>query len=81
MVSFKLSIGKTGIAGSDMFCNEAIIFFKHDDNITNKYLYYFFSLTNFSQGNVNGDIGNGSLNKKILYDTLIPNIPLPTNKK
>ena len=38
-MSFKLSIGKMGIAGKDMYCNEAIMFFKHDNDITNKYRY------------------------------------------
>ena len=72
LVSFKLSIGKIGIAGSDMYCNEAIMFFKHKNNITNTYLMYYFKFVDFSKGLKNGNIGNGSLNKGSLRELIIP---------
>ncbi len=40
MMSFKLSAGKVAFAGEDMYCNEAIAFFKNYKNISDKYLYY-----------------------------------------
>jgi len=72
MVSFKLSIGKVGIAKKDMYCNEAIMFFKHENESTNKYLMYYFNYINFSKGLTGGCIGTGSLNKDILKNLIIP---------
>ena len=72
MVSFKLSIGKVGIAKKDMYCNEAIMFFKHENEITNKYLMYYFNYVNFSKGLTGGCIGTGSLNKDKLNNLIIP---------
>jgi len=71
MVSFKLSFGKLGIAGKDMYCNEAIMFFKHDNNITNKYLYNWFSYNDISKY-ASGQIGGGNLNKTSLFNIQIP---------
>ena len=75
LMSFKLSIGKMGIAGKDMYCNEAIMFFKHDNDITNRYLYYYLSLNNLSKY-ASGQIGIGSLNKTSLYNITLPNLSL-----
>jgi len=75
LMSFKLSIGKMGIAGKDMYCNEAIMFFKHDNDITNKYLYYYLSLNNLSKY-ASGQIGIGSLNKTSLYNITLPNLSI-----
>jgi len=75
MVSFKLSIGKIGIASNDMYCNEAIMFFKHDNAITNTYLKNYFNYVDFSKGLLNGCIGGGSLNKSKLLNL---NIPIPS---
>ena len=72
LVSFKLSIGKVGIASTDMYCNEAIMFFKHPNNITNEYLKYYFEYVNFYEGLLSGNIGSGSLNKEKLLNLLIP---------
>jgi restriction endonuclease S subunit len=76
LVSFKLSIGKVGIAGQNMYCNEAIMFFKHDNDITNNFLLLYFGNVNFSKGLTNGGIGPGSLNKTSLYNLEIPIPPL-----
>lgn len=75
LMSFKLSIGKMGIAGKEMYCNEAIMFFKHDNDITNRYLYYYLLLNDLSKY-ASGQIGAGSLNKTSLYNILIPKLPL-----
>jgi type I restriction-modification system DNA methylase subunit len=70
LLSFKLSIGKLGIAGKNMYCNEAITFFKHENKITNKYLYYWFMYNDISKY-ASGQIGIGSLNKTSLYNIKI----------
>lgn len=71
MTSFKLSIGKTGIADKDMYCNEAIMFFKHENPFTNMYLYYWLTYTNIDKY-ASGQIGKGSLNKSSLNKIKIP---------
>lgn len=80
LMSFKLTIGKMGIAGKDMYCNEAIMFFKHDNDITNKYLYYWLKhcINNYVDNNIckTGGIGNGSLNKLSLNNIQIPKLSL-----
>jgi restriction endonuclease S subunit len=75
LMSFKLSIGKFGIAKKNMYCNEAIMFFKHINHMTNNYLMMYLKNTNFSKGLLNGSIGCGSLNLTTLK--LIP-IKLPS---
>ncbi len=75
LVSFKLSIGKIGIAGKDMYCNEAIMFFKHSNSISNKYLYYWFNTNDISE-KASGQIGSGSLNKTSIGNILIPNLSI-----
>lgn len=42
LVSFKLSIGKTAIAGKDLYTNEAIMGLEPKKNLDNKYLFYMF---------------------------------------
>ena len=73
LFSFKLSIGKTGIAGKPMYSNEAIAGIKSKDiNILdNMYLYYYLSTTNFKKTG-SGMLGQGSLNKKSLGKIKIP---------
>ena len=75
LMSFKLSIGKMGIAGKNMFCNEAIMFFKHSSDIINMYLYYWLMYNDISSY-ASGQIGIGSLNKTSLYNVVIPIPPL-----
>jgi type I restriction-modification system DNA methylase subunit len=79
LFSFKLSIGKTGIVGKPMYSNEAIagIYSKNENILLNKFLYYYLTITDFSNLG-SGILGNGSLNKKSL-DKL--EIPVPSIEK
>jgi restriction endonuclease S subunit len=62
-----------------MYCNEAIMFFKHDSELINKYLYNYFAYYDFyAKNETNGQIGNGSLNKQSLYNL---NIIIPSKEK
>ena len=77
LFSFKLSIGKIGFAGNELYTNEAIagINSKNNEIIKNKYLYYYLQNTNFNHL-ASGLIGTaGSLNKKILE---VLKIPIPS---
>jgi type I restriction-modification system DNA methylase subunit len=76
LFSFKLSIGKTAIVGTPMYSNEAIagINTKDINSLLNKYLYYYLTITDFSQSGV-GAMSNGSLNKGSLA---LIKIPLPS---
>jgi type I restriction-modification system DNA methylase subunit len=74
LMSFKLSVGKLGIAGCDLFCNEAIAFFQNLKGINDKYLYQFLKIADFKKL-LNGQIGNGSMNKTTLN---LINIKLPS---
>jgi len=73
LFSFKLSIGKTGIAGKNLYTNEAILgLLSLDENILlNKYLYYYLSTKDFSNDG-KGILGKGSLNKEIVEELEIP---------
>jgi type I restriction-modification system DNA methylase subunit len=72
LMSFMLTIGKMGIAGSNMYCNQAIMFFKHENEITNKYLYYWLLFNNNEISKLTkGNIGIGGLNKTTLSKILI----------
>lgn len=73
LFSFKLSIGKTAIAGNPLYTNEAIagILSKNNDLLNNKYLYYYLTINDFSKFG-SGIIGKGSLNKKSLKQIKIP---------
>ena len=73
-MSFKLSIGKTGISTEDMYCNEAIMFFKHNNETTNLFLKYSLEYMEINKDLLHGNIGNGSLNKSSL-NKLIINLP------
>ena len=77
LMSFKLSIGKMGTAGKDMYCNEAIMFFKHNEEITNKYLYCWLQYNNLYKY-ASGQIGSGSLNKTSLSNI---QVQLPSLEK
>ena len=67
LFSFKLSIGKTAIVGNSLYTNEAIagILSKNDNLLSNKYIYYYLTINDFSKLG-SGLLGNGSLNKKSL---------------
>jgi len=77
LFSFKLSIGKTAIVGNPLYTNEAIagILSKNNDLLSNKYLYYYLTINDFSKLG-SGILGNGSLNKKSLEQIkiLIPSL-------
>lgn len=78
LFSFKLSIGKTAIAGTKLYTNEAIagLFSRDCERLINKYLYYYLSNNKFTSDNT-GLIGCGSLNKISLSKIKIPLPPLP----
>ena len=73
LFSFKLSIGKTAIAGNPLYTNEAIagILSKNNDLLNNKYLYYYLTSNDFSKLG-SGILGKGSLNKESLSNIKIP---------
>jgi len=73
LFSFKLSIGKTAIVGNPLYTNEAIagILSKNNNLLSNKYLYYYLTINDFSKLG-SGILGNGSLNKKSLEQIKIP---------
>jgi type I restriction-modification system DNA methylase subunit/restriction endonuclease S subunit len=77
LFSFKLSIGKTAIVGNPLYTNEAIagILSKNNYLLSNKYLYYYLTINDFSKLG-SGILGNGSLNKKSLEQIkiLIPSL-------
>ena len=63
LISFKLSIGKTAIAGADLYTNEAIagLIPKDKDKLLDKYIYYFFS----SGGLNHSSVGNKAFGKSL----------------
>lgn len=73
LLSFKLTIGKLGIAGTEMYCNEAIAFLNSKNkDIPQMYLYYILDGLNLEKYG-RGTIGsNGNLNKEILKNIQIP---------
>jgi type I restriction enzyme S subunit len=77
LMSFKLSIGKLAIAGRDLYCNEAIVYFKFNNLIFNKFIYYLFKTINFEKF-ASGTIGKGNLNLSILKQI---KITLPKDRK
>ena len=72
LLSFKLTIGKTAIAGVPLYTNEAIAGINsiNHDTVLNKYLFYYFSIIDISDAK-SGIIGNGSLNKDKLNNLII----------
>ena len=77
LMSFKLSIGKMAIAGCDLYTNEAIVHINTNNELSNKWLYYYY-LCNPPIG-ASGCIGDGNLNKDKL--TNIEFIDMPDNIK
>lgn len=77
LLSFKLSIGKVCVAGKDIYTNEAIasLSIKNEKNVNWNYLYYTLKSLQFTN---KGDraVKGVTLNKKKLYDLLIPLPPL-----
>ena len=77
LMSFKLSIGKCAIAGTDLYTNEAIVAFDSNDVkvLLNQYLYYYLSTRDFSDAG-KGSLGAGSMNKGSLSEVTMPLPPL-----
>jgi len=77
LLSFKLSIGKTALAGEDLYTNEAIAGLEikevFDKEVFDKYLFYFFS-SQFSKLLLtkNNNVFGTSLNKPFIEDVKIP---------
>lgn len=71
MYSFKLTIGKMGIAGDDMYCNEAIAFF-NNIKLNEKYFYYCLKYLDLEKQKhlFNSQIGK-ALNKSTLAKLII----------
>lgn len=76
LLSFKLSIGKTAIAGTDLYTNEAIagLIPKDKNALLDVFLFHLFSVKQIDLSTNNNAIGQ-SLNSKYLRDEL--KIPLP----
>jgi restriction endonuclease S subunit len=65
-------MGKLGIAGCDLYCNEAIVYINSKlDRIPQAYMYFILQSLNIEQY-ARGTIGNGNLNKEILSGLQIP---------
>lgn len=72
LMSFKLTMGKLGIAGCELYCNEAIVYLNSKlDRVSQQYLYFILQSLNIGQY-ARGTIGNGNLNKEILTTLKIP---------
>ncbi|MCH7386813.1 restriction endonuclease subunit S [Acinetobacter modestus] len=75
LLSFKLSIGKTAIAGKDLYTNEAIAgLVPKNENVIDTFLFHLFSAQLLNLDTGNNAIGK-SLNSKFLREEL--KIPLP----
>ncbi len=84
LLSFKLSIGKTAIAGIDLYTNEAIaalIPLNHDE-ILDKYLYYIFKGKLIDLERVGNKAFGKSLNSTYLREEVkIPVPPIPVQRQ
>lgn len=74
LVSFKLSIGKTAIAGRDLYTNEAIAALETFDNkvVCDKYLFILFNARYINLDKDNNNAFGKSLNIKMLKEVKIP---------
>ena len=72
-MSFKLSIGKLGIAGCDLYTNEAILHINTNNDELNRYLYYHIlsiSINNTASGSI-GEVGSLNKDKLKVLDIFI----------
>jgi type I restriction-modification system DNA methylase subunit/restriction endonuclease S subunit len=74
LMSFKLSIGKMGIAGCDLYTNEAIVAINPRQTLSYQFVFYF--LAHNQSFNPSGSIGGGNLNKESIRGIKIPVPPL-----
>ena len=84
LFSFKLSIGKTAIAGKDLYTNEAIAALEPKDpsNLLDRYLFYLFTSNYFSVDNVGKKAFGKSLNSDFLkYHVKVPVPPKPVQEQ
>lgn len=84
LLSFKLSIGKTAIAGSDLYTNEAIAALVPLDTskILNEYIFIFFNSKILDLENVGNKAFGKSLNSKFLKESIpIPVPPIDIQKQ
>ncbi len=80
LLSFKLSIWKTAIAGKDLYTNEAIAWLclENENDFLNKYIYYLFNLKFIDLEKWNFNAFWKSLNSAFLKDEV--KIPVPPIK-
>lgn len=84
LLSFKLSIGKTAIAGTDLYTNEAIAALVPIDanRILNEYIFIFFNSKILDLENVGNKAFGKSLNSKFLKESIpIPVPPIDIQKQ
>lgn len=84
LLSFKLSIGKTAIAGTNLYTNEAIAgLIPYDKNVvSNEYLFALFNGQMIDLENVGRKVFGKSLNSTYLKEEVkIPVPPLPVQKE
>lgn len=80
LLSFKLSIGKTAIAGKDLYTNEAIagLIPKNKEQALDKYLFYLFNTNVLNTSTVGNKAFGKSLNSNYLKNNI--KIPVPPIK-
>lgn len=83
LLSFKLSIGKTAIAGKDLYTNEAIAgLIPKNEKLLNKYLFYLFNTNVLNIDNISKKAFGKSLNSNFLKNNIsIPIPPIEIQKK
>lgn len=85
LVSFKLSIGKTAIAGKDLYTNEAVVALEvkdeYVDKLTDKYLFSIFNSKFIALGKTDHNAFGKSLNSEDLKTVLIPLPPRDIQEK
>lgn len=83
LLSFKLSIGKTAIAGVDLYTNEAIagLIPKDKEQIIDEYLFTLFNGRMIDLENVDNKAFGKSLNSKYLKNVRIPLPPIPIQRQ
>ena len=83
-LSFKLSLGKTAIAGADLYTNEAIaaIIPRNASQLESKYLFYLFKAKVIDLKNVDSKSFGKSVNTTFLKnEVLIPIPPINIQKR